>query len=279
MNLPEKVDKCIKWLASMEHPQGGIRGAPNMPSYPEVTGYLIPNLLFFEEHDLAVRCVKWLHSIQNSDGSFYGWQSTTSHTFDTAMIVWGCLASSLFADPEIKSLSKQIYHRGIDWLEKQVMWDNNLAYMRTSDLGSEKEYYMTKADAMVIQKNSSWWAHQFLEGNPLKPEKNRLHYLAYAFEGLNTLDVLHQSPYFEQFNKLNKPYYYWYNNNWEGSGDIEVLGNLQMSILLHDFELFKAMAKTQNLDGSFPHTLQSNQKLSWTARYFLDAAWHFGIRR
>ena len=63
----------------------------NRTEYPEVTGYLIPTLLEWGEHDLARQYAAWLCSVQNGDGSWNG-SDGTPYTFDTAQVLRGLIA-------------------------------------------------------------------------------------------------------------------------------------------------------------------------------------------
>lgn len=56
--------------------------------YPEVTGYLIPTLLEWGEHDLARQYAAWLCSVQNRNGSWNG-SDGKEYTFDTGQVLKG----------------------------------------------------------------------------------------------------------------------------------------------------------------------------------------------
>ena len=110
------VKRAIEWLRTNENPNGGIflSSADNV-SYPEVTGYLIPTLLSYEELGLAARLTRWLIHIQRRDGSFTS-ADGVSHIFDTGQVLRGILGSSGLVPEAFESGSrsaKYIYSRTI----------------------------------------------------------------------------------------------------------------------------------------------------------------------
>ena len=83
--------RALNWIAKNELPAGGIRVHSESESgYPEVTGYLIPTLLNYEQNSLAIRLARWLISVQLADGSFAG-PDGVSYAFDTSQVLRGLL--------------------------------------------------------------------------------------------------------------------------------------------------------------------------------------------
>ncbi len=61
LRIHRPLARALGWARAQEHPEGGIRIHAGHPmAYPEVTGYFIPSLLAWGEHDFAVRCARWL---------------------------------------------------------------------------------------------------------------------------------------------------------------------------------------------------------------------------
>src|SRR2546425_7256188 len=88
------VKHALAWVRAAELPTGGIRVHSNHPNaYPEVTGYLVPTLLHYDERELAIRLVRWLFCIQNADGSYPGPDDGKPYVFDTGQVLHGLLAA------------------------------------------------------------------------------------------------------------------------------------------------------------------------------------------
>lgn len=81
---------ALRWLL-MNSVRGVCVSDKNHLEYPEVTGYLIPTLLDWGEHDLARQYATWLCEIQNHDGSWNG-SDGAQYTFDTGQVVKGLRA-------------------------------------------------------------------------------------------------------------------------------------------------------------------------------------------
>ena len=86
------IARCLQWLHRNELPSGGIRAhSRHLGAYPEVTGYLIPTLLDYGEHDLARRFLRWLLCVQRADGGFTSPEGEP-HIFDTGQALRGLIA-------------------------------------------------------------------------------------------------------------------------------------------------------------------------------------------
>lgn len=86
--------RAIQWIHANESPNGGIYvHSGYLDAYPEVTGYLVPTLLQYDETEQAIRLVRWLLRIQRKDGS-YASPSGDSHIFDTAQVLRGLLSAA-----------------------------------------------------------------------------------------------------------------------------------------------------------------------------------------
>jgi hypothetical protein len=233
----------------MEHPRGGLRGYEGAPAYAEVTGYTIPWLQTWGEQDFAERLGRYLVIEQNADGAFQGWQMKSKLTFDTAMAFRGLQAVSRYHTAD----------RSRAWLHQQVNAEKG--YMHVSDKDMSTQVYTIKA-AQTIGYTSPFWLKQFATGWPSVNKKERIHFIAYGMEGLR--DFYFKGPEYdavlEHLRTLDKPYAFWYRDDWTPEGQPCPVGNIQMSILLDDRELLDSV----KFDG-----------LAWTAKYLLEAHWHF----
>lgn len=85
--------RALAWVRDNHLPTGGIRVESGHPyAYPEVTGYFVPTLLAYGEHDLAAELTEWLLCIQRADGSFTDPDEGRSFVFDTGQVLRGLLA-------------------------------------------------------------------------------------------------------------------------------------------------------------------------------------------
>ena len=108
---------------------------------------------------------------------------------------------------------------------------------------------------------------------PWPDAQERIHYMAYAMEGLRQMGISIQ-PIKMKFSGLEKPYSSSYTQEWETQNGVCPVGNLQLSILFEDEALFDHIDRTYwQENGGIG--IQDNLLL-WTARYYLEAAYAFG---
>ena len=108
--------RALAWLRANESTSGGIRvHSESSAAYPEVTGYLIPTLLQFNEIEMAARWSRWLVSVQNQDGSWSDPSGRTPYTFDTGQVLKGLIAV-LPCLPEVENAIRT----GADWIVSQI---------------------------------------------------------------------------------------------------------------------------------------------------------------
>lgn len=85
-------ERALAWLRRHECRGGGIAvHSLRLTGYPEVSGYLIPTLLAYGEHELALRLTRWLVGAQRGDGAGTDPEGTKT-IFDTGQILRGFLA-------------------------------------------------------------------------------------------------------------------------------------------------------------------------------------------
>jgi len=110
------VLRALDWTRAQALPGGGIAvsDCQQIP-YPEVTGYLIPTLMDWGEHDLASRFAAWLVSVQHEDGSWLSPSGVSSYTFDTGQVLKGLIAL-LDREPGLEDAVQ----RGCQWMMSQI---------------------------------------------------------------------------------------------------------------------------------------------------------------
>ena len=121
-DLHHALTRALDWLHARHHPDGGLAVSDVDPTpYPEVTGYAIPTLHAWGQHELARELTRWLVTVQNDDGSWSAPGSTTPYTFDTGQILKGLLAG----DAREGGLEEPV-RRGCDWLLTRIRPDGRV---------------------------------------------------------------------------------------------------------------------------------------------------------
>lgn len=113
---------AISWLHTHSSNGGANVSHKNTVPYPEVTGYLIPTLLKWNQPQLAMCYARWLLTVQNADGSFSGPGMTTPFAFDTGQIIRG-LAAIVPSLPE----AEVALEKACDWIMRTATPEGRLA--------------------------------------------------------------------------------------------------------------------------------------------------------
>jgi malonyl-CoA O-methyltransferase len=129
LRFEDPLSGALSWLRKHSLPQQGIAvtSAVGAPAYAEVTGYLIPTLLHWGEHELAGVYARWLLSAQRPDGAWADPSGSAPYTFDTGQILKGLLAMR-GRMPEVEGAVR----RGCDWILEQVQPDGRVTTPDTS---------------------------------------------------------------------------------------------------------------------------------------------------
>ena len=226
------MNKTIEWIKSISN--NGARSYSNGKEYPEITGYLIPTLLSYGEDKLAKQYADWLRTIQNEDGSF---NDTGGHStaFDTGAVMEGLRAIGYDSNAERAE-----------------------AHLRKVILGEKQLYNLRVCGLLGIERKLDL------------PNVYRLHYYAYALEGLyllgHTRKVKSALKEYEQRTSLLP---YWSNGKGVDTCATAQIACLMMKSTLDASGLIKAVREQVNNDGSVSEPYQA-RPLSWTAKYYLD---------
>jgi malonyl-CoA O-methyltransferase len=291
--------RALAWTRAQELPGGGIRIKAGRPEpYPEVTGYFIPTLLRWGEHDFAVRCARWLVSIQNPDGSWSNPGGHAPYTFDTGQILKGLVAIRRRlpeVDPAIR--------RGCDWFLTQVRPDGRVVTPDTSAWGLPdgkrvSEYVHLYAleplrDAAKIFDEPRWAeaverAVAYYSGrNDLTFFNNLSHIHAYVMEALVDLGrtrlALRGMTEVDALQRKNGAVPAYWDVSWVCS-----TGLAQYAVVWYKLDRIdraqravECLCRLQNRSGGFygSYGFGANYdpkgEISWAVKYFLDACyWH-----
>jgi hypothetical protein len=276
----EALKSVMNWIADAQRPNGGIAAYYSLltgyaPSYPEVTGYIIPTLYDFarcsEDRSflpIADRATDWLLSLQMSDGSFpagiHGPQAAPS-IFNTGQILQGLVRS--YIDTDRSETIKSAQAAG-DWLIRMQQPDGSWSGPGTYQNSVHTYYSMvswslaelsTHTDeteyALAAETNLDWVLSHFrpngwVDGINLQGHPTYLHFIAYVLQGSlecailrrrsDAIDMVANSGWqlLRRF-ETNKLLAGAYNEDFKPAGNFTCLtGNAQMScVWLRLFEI------------------------------------------
>jgi SAM-dependent methyltransferase len=119
----EAARAALAWIRAHTVPGKGIAVSNRNPApYPEVSGYLIPTLLRWNECALAKQYAQWLTSVQNAEGSFAGPNTSHVFVFDTGQAIRG-LAAILPHFPQAESALA----KACDWIVSTMSREGRMA--------------------------------------------------------------------------------------------------------------------------------------------------------
>jgi hypothetical protein len=205
----------LRWILNAQRPDGGIAAYYSLltgyaPSYPEVTGYIIPTLYDFARasHDVfaiaaAERATNWLLSLQMPSGAFpaglHSGSASQPSVFNTGQILQGLIrahAETNRAEIMCAALA------AADWLVKMQHPDGSWCGPETYQ-GTAHTYYSMVAWPLALlaqnsndpryanaaHKNLDWVLPNFLSngwiaGINLQHHPIYLHFIAYALQGV-----------------------------------------------------------------------------------------------
>lgn len=196
MSNPLPYDKAISWL-HRNSGEGVFISNTNTKEYPEVTGYLIPTLLKWGEHDLARKFALYLVKTQNDDGSWNDPTGGNPYTFDTGQ----CLRGLLAIHPRMPALYGAI--------EKAAHCLESHTDLQTGQLKAYDESVWTKdmsrkinllcakplMDAAVVCTNGSYGgaANHLFDFHTKDPDPKLSHFAIYCIEAAIEYDPAWQN--------------------------------------------------------------------------------------
>jgi len=249
------MNNTITWIKNNLHPHGGVRAWPGGQAYPEVSGYLIPTLLRYHEVDLAHRLGDWLCKIQNEDGSFNGLDGTP-RTFDTAACFEGLRALGY---------TNHAFRARV-WLQSMC-----------SENG---EFWV---DARKNSKHIYTLRVNMLTGTPMVDVPkvlfpNRVHYVAYALEGLLRLGhedyVKRQLEWLARYHLHNGVADYWIQDGAHCEGT-DLCATAQLGVLfamtgMGTLGTLEALEYLKQTNGGITISRDNGPTVPWAAKYYLD---------
>lgn len=270
------MHNTINWLREHELPTGGIEAwEGNGTAYQEVTGYLIPTMWRYGEGDLAVRCSDWLLGIQQRDGAFSGLDGNF-HTFDTAAAMEG-LEATYNQTNGVKYMAGYLK-------AKKFITSNRISsgVVRRYPGDWETRVYTCRISGLIgDEKGMNYWTSPEADWFDGK-DKQRMHYIAYALEGLwrgGRKDFVKK--YLEQTKRAIMddgwmPFTVY--KDFAPAEASDTTATCQIALLyqwagMTDYArlLKKAADSVIQPNGGVWHDKRDKRQIAWAAKYYLDA--------
>jgi hypothetical protein len=267
------MNKTLSWVKAHELPTGGIEAWDGYGrAYPEVTGYLMPTLWKYGEHDLCHRLADWLASEQDRSGGWHGLDGQI-HTFDSGAIYEG-LEAVYNGSRAIKYIGSMLKARR--FIEAQRMTGG--CYKR-NPLDPHTECYTMRAGAMIGDRGClDYWTYRDVDWFVAK--KQRAHYIAYALEGIWRMGEqdyvrrwLERAPKWID-NRNMMPFWVYRDDRSEGN---DTTATCQWAILFSwagdtktARQLRRGVEGMLNPSGGLRHDRADGREISWAAKYYLD---------
>ena len=304
----ERFYRALNWVKQNTIKGQGIAVTSKQRKiYPEVTGYYIPTLLRWGEHELAASFAKYLISTQKDDGSWYDSDDKDPYVFDSAQILKGLLA--------IRDILPEVDNhiiKGCDWILSNMKEDGRLTTPNKDAWGNDDSicselihiYCLTPIrDAGIFFDKQEYLSavEKILEFYKVnyrdKIEKFSLlsHFYAYVLEGLFDLGEVNLCR--KAMTNIEK--YQDSKGGLRGLNDVSWVcstGQFQIALVWYKLgelekgnRLFNYMLSRQNKsggwNGSYPTNFMinkiykgrkkafyfPNEEISWAVKYFLDA--------
>jgi hypothetical protein len=209
----ETLGLLLRWIIEAQRSDGGIAAYYSLltgysPSYPEVTGYIIPTLydLARSRNDdagtaAADRATRWLLSLQLPTGAYpAGLRGSTPHPsiFNTGQILQGLVRA--YAETNRPEILQSAIAAG-DWLVEMQQpdgsWSGPAAYRNASHtyysmvswaLARLSEPSKNRRYRSAAERNLDWTLSHFrpsgwVDGINLPGHPNYLHFIAYILQG------------------------------------------------------------------------------------------------
>jgi len=232
------MNKVLEWVINNEHPNSGIRAWQNSPTYPEVTGYIIPTLVKHGQEDLAVRCADYLVKLQGDDGSFKDWSGVSKTIFDTS----ACYEGLEFLDYDKEA------NKAKEWILSQPV---------------SHEPYNKRAYALI---------NEIVDVDLC--ENMRTHYYAYFIEGVLIGHGKREAKEILIDNNCGNDLLPFYMNSDTGHGCLPATAQFAMlykKVGWDNSHAVKAVEKYMLPNGGLPDHEYSRRAISWAAKFYLDA--------
>ncbi|MCJ7621300.1 MAG: hypothetical protein MUP64_13905 [Anaerolineae bacterium] len=271
------TDATLLWVRQAQRTGGSIPawwdGKEWGASYPEVTAYLIPTLLAWDEPDMARAAAEYLLAVQRVDGAFPGLDGL-SRSFDTGACLEGLLAAwKKFRDPRFN----QAATKAREWLKGMVREDGALQIAPTL---TDTNAYTCRVDGILRRvKGLRYWMPPGI-WHPGWGDRERAHYIAYCLEGLWVGGVREPvAVVLEAAKRVIRPdglmpFYVW--RGWNDPEGSCLTATAQFAMLfrwagMDASVLIEGLREVRHEQGGFTVSKGDGPHVSWAAKFWLDA--------
>lgn len=256
-----------------------------MPSYPEVSGYVIPTFIAAGEQDRALRISRWLRRKQLPEGALPAgpFNSSRPFVFDTGMVLLGWLAAQ---EVEYDERTAESIDRSVDFLESTWRCDPDgfLPLHNIRTIWALKLYGSKYVDSMLD------WGLSYIEPNgfPRKAEDEDeplSHFIVYVARGFYECGLVETSrSIMENLPSIPSARYDSDWNRW--TDDICVPGVAQASILFNKLGMKAEAQRGLNYLSTLTAPWASDPidanylpgtQVSWCAKFVADAFREAGV--
>lgn len=191
MNDPAP-QRALSWLRKNTLSNGGVRvHGTHISAYAEVTGYLVPTLLDYGEHERARRAIDWLLSIQHLSGAWPDPDVGAELVFDTGQVLRGLIC---FLDD---ARVRQAAHRACVWLHSQLGSDATFGNRYHGKVPETVHLFAlepmhrlaTLLGLAPIARSARQACHAYLRHADLLNLSNISHFVGYEIEALQDLGM------------------------------------------------------------------------------------------
>jgi hypothetical protein len=217
----ETLKLLLHWILEAQRADGGVAAYYSLltgyaPSYPEVTGYLIPTLYDLAHHDpgnsalaAAQQATQWLLSLQLPTGAFpggfYNGVPVQPSVFNTGQILHGLVRTYReTGDHEIRRAAVAAGDWLVEHQQPDGSWSGPGAYQEQSHtyysmvawaLAELSEPARDRRYSHAADKNLDWVLSHFeldgwINGINLQGHPNYLHFVAYVIQGVLECGIL-----------------------------------------------------------------------------------------
>jgi len=291
-NIIDCHNKALRWIKNNTIPeQGIIVSSKKKVPYLEVTGYLIPTLIYAGEYKLAKQFAEFLSYMQRSNGAFAG-PDGKEYVFDAAQALRGLLKASEYWDR-----FKPFALKTADYIVASIREDGRIpdpysgkipeyvhvyilpVLVRASRILNKPEYFEIAKRSLVSYKNVT----NILNENYLT------HFLAYIIDGFIDMGETDFVRSFVEkiFSSQSKKGFIpaFANARWicsVGTAQFAVIG-YKLGMNEKANKAMEYLCNIQNPSGGFYGSYGygakyfPNEEISWANKFFIDAV-HLRIK-
>lgn len=271
------TELTLSWIQQAQRTGGSIPawwdGKEWGPAYVEVTGYIIPTLLAWNEAGMALSAAEYLLAVQRPDGAFSGLDGL-SRSFDTGACYEGLMAAwRRFKDARFNEAATGARQ----WLKGMVREDGALQIAQTIP---DTNIYTCRVDGLLRRTGGlRYWAPEG-EWGLHWPDRERVHYIAYGLEGLwrgavrePMIPVLEASKRVIRNDGLMP---FRIGKGWADPEGTCLTATAQMAMLyrwagMDAGDLMAGLEAARHSTGGFPVSPGDGPHVSWAAKWYLDA--------